>query len=708
MGLLDFFTGHNAKEADVYAHFDKVSTVVDSLNEVATTDVSNAETEILSAIERYNRINGVGSYLPPIDTSICTGATDYARSQITSLVQQMEDKADAIKTYSEASLAEKIFATGEMVTTKLCEGFLSVFENLGDGVVSAIGWLAPKDSGLEQACASFVEKSWSHDLFNGFYQSEFAKMSAITENSFLAGVAKFGGQMGGFAVTACGISALAGHLGKGAGMASKVFNAVAGTQKRINVSEAVLMGMGLGTEGGLKTGLSMDEAAWQGAKSGAVAGALAWGISTLAEKWAARKASKKATELFQNQGDDALESVENQLGRPAAEQQKLLPASEERLALPGEFADGTPVGSDLSFQQKLAKDYVDDLPQMLDKGVSAEQYFELKGERVLQNSTRAEAGALYGDANGEMYSIVDRVGSSTGIKQKYLNQIDRYIDDISGKPSNSIDLSSAEYRIKSIFREAGLDGTQQEQLWGLYKYKIKTGPTTDTTGLYDALKSYMTEDETARISSLLTGDNYTSRMVSGATQAQREAAYVYTKNGYEEMNSLLTNDAKGYYARYYGAHGTSTDDMLREVYQSALGNSDNALSSCSELERLVSNNRVQENVVVYRSVRDFGGLSRVKQLTAGSSFTNQGFTSATASAEDFANIMGQLPHNNIQLQILIPKGSPAAYIEPFSGIPGYFQNEVLINPNSHITIIENAFQEKVGNRLITIVKCILN
>ena len=196
-------------------------------------------------------------------------------------------------------------------------------------------------------------------------------------------------------------------------------------------------------------------------------------------------------------------------------------------------------------------------------------------------------------------------------------------------------------------------------------------------------------------------------MIENATASQKDAAYVYTNNGYEEINSLLTDDVKNYYKKHYEANGKTTQDMLDSVYNDALGNNINAPNASVDLQELVRNNRIQENIVVHRSVADFNGLRKVKQLVPGTVFENKGFTSTTASLEDFANILDVKTTNNIRLDILIPGGSEAAYIEPLSGIPGYFQNEVLINPNSKLTIIEPAFQEKVGKRTVTVVKCIL-
>lgn len=63
---------------------------------------------------------------------------------------------------------------------------------------------------------------------------------------------------------------------------------------------------------------------------------------------------------------------------------------------------------------------------------------------------------------------------------------------------------------------------------------------------------------------------------------------------------------------------------------------------------------------------------------------------------------------NILFDIIVPGGSNAAYIEPLSNVGEYFQNEILFNAGSRLTIIEDAKQIKIGKKLITVVKCLLN
>ena len=315
MDILGKLTGHSSKEADLYANFDKVEAVSNRLIDIITSKIPASKSNIMYAIQRYNSCKGVGQYVDPFNQNICEELLATIEYQVNEINNSILDKAEKIKTYSEATTGEKIASTATMLFAKAGEGFASVFEGLGDGIVSVVGWVAPKDSGLEQACKNFVEKDLSHDLFKTYYDSEFAQKSYITEDSALAGLAKFGGQIGGFIVVGAGASALGSKIGTGA--AAKVFNAVAGTSKRVGVTEAALMAMGGTTQANLQSGKDMDSSAMRGALSAAAAGTFAWGIGSLFEKVEASKLEKKtaakaAGKIFKNETDDAVRAIADQ------------------------------------------------------------------------------------------------------------------------------------------------------------------------------------------------------------------------------------------------------------------------------------------------------------------------------------------------------------------------------------------------------------
>ena len=67
MGLWEdftgWFTGHDAHESDVYENPEKVEAVMSSLKTISTTEVSNAKSEIVAAINELNSVPGVAEYV---------------------------------------------------------------------------------------------------------------------------------------------------------------------------------------------------------------------------------------------------------------------------------------------------------------------------------------------------------------------------------------------------------------------------------------------------------------------------------------------------------------------------------------------------------------------------------------------------------------------------------------------------------------------
>lgn len=303
MGIMGWLTGRNEMESDVYANYDKVSTVTDKISTIVADMSSSIET-IEKAVVALNSCNGVGEYVDPVDVSVINEVLNSCREQIAKIGTDITTKAESIKTYEEASWLEKGASTFTMVGAKVLEGSLKVFEDMGDGIVSVVGWVAPKDSGLEKACKTFVEKDLSHDAFNAYYNSEFAKKSLITEDSGGAFLSKLAGQFGTFIFLGNGISKLASNLSKSESSLLRSVGAFAKSEKRLDVLQASLEGMGVGTSEGLQKGLSMDEAAGGGVKRAAFQGATAWAVGTLVEKgkeiYKAKRAVNKATSTTGN------------------------------------------------------------------------------------------------------------------------------------------------------------------------------------------------------------------------------------------------------------------------------------------------------------------------------------------------------------------------------------------------------------------------
>lgn len=321
--ILSFITGRDEKESDVYANYDRVAEVVSQIQSIGKNEIQSAKEDVHQAIEALNNVNGLAQFVGSIDAGVFDGQFDAIAEQVAQIGTQIQEKADSIKAYEESAWYEKLGSTFCMAGAKVGEGLLSVVEGIGDGVVSVVGWVAPKDSGVEKWCGKFVEKNWSHDAFNGYYNSEFAKKSLITEDSGAAGALKITGSAVGYlalgGVTAGAGGAIAARTAGSVSKAGKIAKA-AGTfmqsTTRANTAIAAISGMGAGTESGLKQGLSFDDAAKVGVKQGAKEAAIAGVMGKLGERGAKKADIKRATKeleeaksvasKFANTGDDYL------------------------------------------------------------------------------------------------------------------------------------------------------------------------------------------------------------------------------------------------------------------------------------------------------------------------------------------------------------------------------------------------------------------
>lgn len=316
---MSWLTGRDEKESDVYANYDKVESVVSNIKNISSNQVESARDAVHAAVNDLNNVNGLAQFVGSVDAGAFDGVFESIASAIVQVGEQVQNKANDIKTYEESAWYEKLGSTFAMAGAKFGEGILSVAEDLGDGVVSVAGWIAPKDSGFEQACKNFVEKEWSHDAFNFYYNSEFAKKSTFTEDSAAAAGFKIAGATTGYLYLGGAISGFAGEM-KGANAATKAIKTFGSSTTKVNTATAALSGMGSGTESGLRQGKSFDEAAWGGAKQGVIQGGIAYGMGKLGE----RSAKKQTMDDFKGSGSDQTKFMSKEAAKNEIDQMSSL------------------------------------------------------------------------------------------------------------------------------------------------------------------------------------------------------------------------------------------------------------------------------------------------------------------------------------------------------------------------------------------------
>ena len=303
MGFWSWLTGRDPKESDLYANYEKVDDVTSKIKTLASTNVGNSQQNIYEAFNQLNNVHGLAEYVGTIEIGNFDAVFSSVKSTVDQLATQISDKADSIKEYEEAPWYKKVASTLTMGIFKVGEGLLSVVEDLGDGVVSIVGWTAGKlgAKNFADSAANFVKKEWSHDAFNFYYKSDFAKASAFTEDSAIAGGLKIAGKTVGYLYAGGAVAGFA----KGAGAAAKagsMFSKVATGMGKLASSTTwgatavgFLGGVGNGTDEGLNAGLDFNQAFGNGIKSGVIQGTLAFAGGKLGEKMNKSAQIKKAT-----------------------------------------------------------------------------------------------------------------------------------------------------------------------------------------------------------------------------------------------------------------------------------------------------------------------------------------------------------------------------------------------------------------------------
>lgn len=301
----EWWTGRN----DLYLDDAKIKIVYDDLESIKNREIQTARDDCREAIRNLNQVRGM-EYVYQIGENSFDELYDV---QIVSVVdaikKQVEAKVADIEAYDNASFFEKVGSTLAMTGAKVGEGVLSVFESIGDGVISVAGFVggALGNKEFQDGCAEAIKKSWSHDVFNFYYNSDFAKASVYTENSGLASIVKLAGQTAGYLALggfASGVGATWATSGKGV---IKAIGTFAQSTTRVNTVTAALGGLGQGTETGLNAGLDYNDAFKRGVVQGVVQGGLAYGFGKLGEA-SQRSAAVKGAE---QQIDDAARIVEN-------------------------------------------------------------------------------------------------------------------------------------------------------------------------------------------------------------------------------------------------------------------------------------------------------------------------------------------------------------------------------------------------------------
>lgn len=216
--------------------------------------------------------NARGAENMNIDFSPITGYQSQVVDAVENMAGEIKKKANEIEEYQDAPWYKKLFATIGMGALKLVEGLASFVENIGDGLVSIVGFIGGIfSSEFKNSVAEFVRTDYVGETTAKWYEEgwlkDVNKYSYMSHESTAANILKGVGTAAGYVILTVATA--------GAG------GAVAAASTAISAGAAAVGGIGSGTQNALKqaqlanpemsAGDAFNSAFGQGVKQGAIA-----------------------------------------------------------------------------------------------------------------------------------------------------------------------------------------------------------------------------------------------------------------------------------------------------------------------------------------------------------------------------------------------------------------------------------------------------
>ena len=263
--------------------------------------------------------NARGAENMNIDFTPIIGYQSSVIECIETMASEIKKKAQEIEEYQDAPWYKKLFATIGMGALKIIEGLATFVENIGDGLVSIVGFIGGIFSSKFKNCvAEFVRTDYVGDTTAKWYDEGWLqsvnKYSIMSHESTAANILKGVGTAAGYVILTVATA--------GAG------GAVAAASTGISAGAAALGGIGSGTQNALKqaqlanpemsAGDAFNSAFAQGVKQGAIAAGTTLVTAGVA-KGLQNMAGGKAFATFADNLDEA-----SKLGKVAHGAQNLL------------------------------------------------------------------------------------------------------------------------------------------------------------------------------------------------------------------------------------------------------------------------------------------------------------------------------------------------------------------------------------------------
>ena len=303
-----WFTGRNG----IYKDDDLVQEAIDNLSNISNDISTELDEPLNKAIADLNGVKGMSEHVGTLNQGAFDEVTACAQDGIDFMIAQIEAKKEEMDAFEQGKWYQHAIGTYSMAVGKFADGFLSVFEGIGDAVVTVGNWVLSAPVALvtgenyfdvlnsdNNPAKNFIKKDWSGTITKPLTDNQWAeKYSLITKDSGAASICKGVGKAVGY-ITVAGYASGLGQASNAAWLANTT---------NANALVAGVSGFGQGTETGLVSGKSFQAATGQGAIQGLVEGGTAYVAGKIGEHSRINKVSKNLDAKAAEQGwtDDFL------------------------------------------------------------------------------------------------------------------------------------------------------------------------------------------------------------------------------------------------------------------------------------------------------------------------------------------------------------------------------------------------------------------
>ena len=288
-----------------------VTQTLEQLND-ACKSLDKTNVDIKKGIDMINSARGAENI--SVDFTPIIGYKSSAIEYIELMTKEIKGKAQEIEEYQDAPWYKKLFATIGMGALKLVEGLATFVENIGDGLVSIVGFIGGIfSSEFKNSVAEFVRTDYVGETTAKWYEEgwlkDVNKYSVMSHQSTAANVLKGFGTAAGYVILTVATAGIGGAAAAGSAALT------AGTY--ITAGAAAVGGIGSGTQNALKqaqlanpnmsAGDAFNSAFGQGVKQGAIAAGTTLATAGLSKALVGAKMTGKGVQLIDdvvNNADD--------------------------------------------------------------------------------------------------------------------------------------------------------------------------------------------------------------------------------------------------------------------------------------------------------------------------------------------------------------------------------------------------------------------